>query len=130
MFGFHVRTRDETHKVKRKAKRANIENLGHAGAALRIAAMRSIRRRKKAAPPGSPPHTQTRRLPRAIKYAVDKQRQNVVIGPDAESVGRVGGVHEHGGRYYRRRYPPRPFMGPALEKIRPRLPRMWAASIR
>ncbi|MCX7804799.1 MAG: hypothetical protein N3A38_06365 [Planctomycetota bacterium] len=29
-----------------------------------------------------------------------------------------------------RRYPPRPFMGPALERARPRLARFWARSVR
>jgi hypothetical protein len=209
MLGIRARTRDETHKVKRKAKRANIESLGHAGAALRLAAKRSILKRKRPSRPGQPPHTQSLYLRRSIKYAVDKQRQLVVIGPDAAVIGEIGAVHEHGWpqqprstrgkserellasgtnwklkvgghgpigdgrgntvyikfvseaqversiayiesgadvyatkaareRAMKRRaiagrkahYPKRPFMGPALQQIKPRLPRMWAASIR
>jgi hypothetical protein len=118
------------YKVARKAKRANIESLGHAGGAIRLAAVRSIRKRQGPAPAGQPPHTHTRRLPRAIKYAVEKSRQAVVIGPDVESLGTAGKAHEHGGRYRRERYPRRPFMGPALEKTKTRLPKFWAGSVR
>lgn len=125
-----ARTRSQMHKVARKAKRANIENLGHAGGAIRLAAVRSIRKRKGPAPAGQPPHTHTRRLPRAFKYAVEKQRQTVVIGPDIQSLGTAGKAHEHGGHYRRERYPKRPFMGPALEKTKERLPKLWAGSVR
>lgn len=125
-----VKTRSQMHKVARKAKRANIENLGHAGGAIRLAAVRSIRKRKGPSPAGQPPHTHTRRLPRAIKYAVEKRRQVVVIGPDVESFGTAGKAHEHGGRYRRERYPRRPFMGSALEKTKDRLPKLWVGSVR
>lgn len=117
-------------KVARKAKQANIENLGHAGGAIRLAAVRSIRKRKGPSPAGQPPHTHTRRLPRAIKYAVEKQRQRVVIGTDVQSFGTAGKAHEHGGRFRGERYPKRPFMAPALEKTKSRLPKFWAGSIR
>lgn len=117
-------------KVVKKARRANIESLGHAGGAIRLAAVRSIRKRKGPAPAGQPPHTHTRRLPRAIKYAVEKQRQAVVIGPDVEAFGTAGKAHEHGGRYKKERYAKRPFMGPALEKTKDRLPKFWAGSVR
>ncbi len=90
MFGVKVKTRSQMQRVAKKAKRKGIENLGHAGAAIRLTAKRSIRKRKGPAPAGQPPHTHTRRLPRAIKYAVDKQRGVVVIGPDVESLGTAG----------------------------------------
>jgi hypothetical protein len=130
MVGMKAKTRSQMHNFARKAKRANIETLGHAGGAIRLAAVRSVRKRKGPAPAGQPPHTHTRRLPRAIKYAVEKSRQAVVIGPDVESFGTAGKAHEHGGHYRRERYPKRPFMGPALEKTRPRLPKFWAGSVR
>ena len=77
-----------------------------------------------------PPHTHTKRLPRAIKYAVEKQRGRVVIGPEVESLGTAGKAHEHGGTYKHERYARRPFMGPALEKTKERLPRMWAGTVK
>lgn len=130
MVGMKARTRSQMHKVARKAKRANIESLGHAGGAIRLAAVRSIRKRKGPAPAEQPPHTHTRRLPRAIKYAVEKKRQVVVIGPDVESFGTAGKAHEHGGKFRGERYPKRPFMGPALEKTKDRLPKFWAGSVK
>lgn len=130
MIGMNAKTRSQMHKVARKAKRASIESLSHAGGAIRLAAVRSIRKRKGPAPAGQPPHTHTRRLPRAIKYAVEKRRQAVVIGPDVESLGTAGKAHEHGGRYRGQRYAKRPFMGPALEKTKDRLPKLWAGSVR
>ena len=130
MVGVKVKTRSQMQRVAKKAKRKGIENLGHAGAAIRLTAKRSIRKRKGPAPAGQPPHTHTRRLPRAIKYAVEKQRGVVVIGPDVDSLGTAGKAHEHGGVYKQEHYEPRPFMGPALEKTKDRLPKMWAGSVR
>jgi len=54
----------------------------------------------------------------------------VVIGPDVESFGTAGKAHEHGGTYKHERYARRPFMGPALEKTKERLPRMWAGTVK
>ena len=130
MFGVTVKTRSQPGKAVKKAKQGSIKSLGHAGAAIRLTPVRSIKKSKGPASPGQPPHTHTRRLPRAIKYAVEKNRQTVVIGPAVESFGKAGRAHEHGGRYRRERYPKRPFMGPALEKTKSRLPKFWAGSVR
>ncbi|HYW78050.1 MAG TPA: hypothetical protein VE890_00675 [Thermoguttaceae bacterium] len=130
MIRLQSRTHFDGRKVHQKAKQANITNLGHAGAALRLIARRSIRQRKGPAPAGSPPHTHTRRLPRAILYAVDRQRSLVVIGPAKHLAGTSGRAHEHGGQYRGERYERRPFMGPALVKIKNRLPKLWAGSVK
>lgn len=128
--GIQVRTRADISNVLRAARRANIENLGHAGAAIRLTAKRSIRRSDKPADPGKPPKTRRGQLRSAIRYAVEKNKQRVVIGPDHRFVGQSARAHEFGGRYRKQRYPKRRFMGPALDKTRDRLPRQWAASIR
>ena len=130
MIALKVQTRMDVQKVLRKAKRANIESLGHAGATIRLTARRSIRRSPKASAVGTPPHTRRGLLRKAIIYAVDKYRQMVVIGPAYGMVGRSATAHEFGGRYRRQYYKKRRFMGPALEKTKNRLPRHWAASIR
>jgi hypothetical protein len=39
-------------------------------------------------------------------------------------------AHEFGGHYRREHYDKRPFMGPALQKIKDRLPSMWAGSVK
>ena len=124
-----VRTRLDVQRIIKAQRRANIATLPHAGAAIRLTAMRSIRKRKGASPRGTPPHTHTKRLPRSILYGVDKAAESVVIGPARTKIGPAGRVHEHGGRIKQDSFEPRPFMGPALEKTRSRLPAMWAGSI-
>lgn len=190
MIDVKVRIKSETGKVARKAKAANITSLGHGGAYIRGIAKRSIKVSKESAPPGHQPHTRKGRLKKSILYAVERERQDVVIGPTASAMGRIGHTHEFGGaeppkkrkgrkanfniavgghgpiavengklvvvklRSDRqvararevaqtlppsqggpeskrpRRYPPRPFMGPALEISKARLPRLWANSVR
>lgn len=130
MVSAKARTKFDARKVVKAAKKAGITNLGHAGAAIRLAARRSIRKSGKPAPRGSAPHTRKGRLKNAIKYAVVKDKQSVVIGPDVEVAGTSGRAHELGGHYRNEQYPKRPFMGPALEKTKDRLPPMWAGSVK
>jgi hypothetical protein len=171
--------------IKKKVDAASFRSLGHAGGAIRLTARRSIRRRKKPSIPGTPPHTQSGRLKRSIRYEATKQ--DVKIGPVNEIGGKLWNLHEFGGvakgrrrlkahrfspgefgpirvktagfnaSFHRaklttwaqanratrlineenqrrqtqvRRYPKRPFMGPALEINRPRLPKFWADSVK
>jgi hypothetical protein len=130
MVGAKVKTKFDGKKVMNVTKRANITNLGHAGAAIRLTARRSIRKSKKASAPGKPPHTRKGRIRNAIKYAVTPGKQSVVIGPDYEVAADSGSAHEFGGRYRRETYDKRPFMGPALEKNKDRLPPMWGGSVK
>ena len=130
MIGIYVRTEDRSQQVKRKVKDANFRNLGHAGAAIRLTARRSIRRSKKPSRPGTPPNTRGGQLRRAIVYAVERREERVVIGPDYAVVGVSAVAHEFGGHYRGDYYESRPFMGPALMKSRDRLPQQWAGSIR
>lgn len=130
MVGVKSKTKLDARKVKSAADRANFKNLGHAAAAIRLAARRGIKRGEKPSTPGTPPHTRKGRLKNAIKYAVDKGRQTAVIGPDVDVAGTSGQAHEFGGVYRREQYDKRPFMGPALEKTKERLPAIWAGSIR
>jgi len=130
MIRVRARTRFDARDARRRAQGGAVRSLHHAAAALRLIARRSIRRRKTAAPPGQPPHTRRGQLRRAILYHVDRARTQALIGPSAEFIGRSAAAHEFGGKYRGAEYPARPFMGPALEKLRPRLPRFWAASVR
>ncbi len=130
MIGVKVTTQSNVKPVLAKVQRAEIGNLGHAGAAVRLVARRSIRRRRQKSAPGTPPHTRRGQLKRAIQYAVEKENDLVVVGTSAEVVGRAGSAHERGGRYRRQKYDRRPFMGPALENITPRLPKLWANSVK
>jgi hypothetical protein len=130
MIVLQVKTKNSLRKLRSKAKQANITSLGHAGAAIRLAARRSIRTSSVPSSAGAPPHTRRGQLRRSILYAVNKDRGLVLVGPQFSFVGRSARAHEFGGRYRRERFPKRPFMGPALEKLKPRLPRLWAGSIR
>lgn len=130
MIGLKVTTRSDVQQVLARAKRAEIRSLGHAGGAVRLTARRSIRRGRSESAPGTPPQTRRGQLKRAIQYAVVKEQALVVIGPAADVVGQAGRAHEFGGRFRREQYPQRPFMGPALEKMIPRLPKLWANSVR
>jgi len=127
---FKVRSCFDSRKVINAAQRSNFKNLAHASAAIRLTARRSIRRARKQSFAGSPPHTRKGQLKRAILYAVEKQKATSVTGPAYEMAGTSGSAHEFGGRYKKQRYPRRAFMGPALQENLPRLPKMWAGSVR
>lgn len=131
MIALNAKTRWNDKKLKRAAEQGTYRSLGHAAASLRLIAQRSIRKSDKPAPEGQPPHTQTRRLPRSILYAVDKRAGSAVIGPSRDRIGLAGGEHEHGRVFGGRKpkHPARPFMGPALRKAAPRMPRFWRASV-
>lgn len=130
MFWFKGKTRFEPEKVKKPAKQAAFKNLGHAGAAIRLTARRSIRKSSMAAPRGSPPNTRRGQLQRGILYAVNKNSESVIIGSAYTFVGQSGKAHEFGGKYKKQNYPKRAFMEPALEKNASRLSRLWKDSIK
>jgi len=120
-------------RIAKAAERANITNLGHAAGAIRLVARHSIRKSPKKSRIGTPPNTRKGRLRSAIKYAVSKSSwggTSAVIGPDVEVAGTSGEAHEFGGRYKKQHYQRRPFMGPALENVKHRLPRFWSGSVK
>jgi len=120
------------------------------GAATRLTARRSIRKRKKISIAGSPPHSHEGGLRRSIMYGYDRIQQSVVIGPLAKSKGmgsaltRVPALMEYGGdvvqedsrqswrtrKPRRMHYRARPFMRPAFEQAQERLPQFWQDSVR
>jgi hypothetical protein len=130
MIAATAKTSLDAKKVRDAAKKGSITSLGHAGAAIRLQARHSIRKGKKPSPAGTPPHTRKGRLRNAIKYAVTPGKQSVVIGPDYVVAADSGMAHEFGGKFRHERYPKRPFMGPALEKVKDRLPSFWAGSVK
>ena len=111
------------------------------GAFVRRTAKGSIRRRRKAAPPGSPPSSHTGLLKKFIFFGYDPDQRSVVIGPtrlDRRGQGEAPSLLEYGGqttlvrRGKRERvtYRARPYMGPAFEKEQPKLPAMWRDSVK
>lgn len=107
------------------------------GAFVRRTAKSSIRKRKRASEPGSPPSGHTGLLKKFIFFGYDPGRRSVVIGParlSRNGRGEAPALLEHGGTgkvgKQRAKYKPRPFMGPAFEKELPQLPAMWRNSVR
>lgn len=121
--------------LDRAARKSAITTLPRAGAFIRAIAQNSLGRKKgktskeRKSAPGQPPNT-LGLLRRAIRFELINNKTGVIIGPDANLISNVGKAHEFGGRFKKEFYPKRPFMGPALEKATPRLPRFWAKSVR
>jgi phage gpG-like protein len=183
-----ARVRFTPGQLKRKVNDATFRSLGQAAGTIRVTAKRSIRKRKKPSNPGSPPSSPTGMLRRVLRYEVDLEKKEAVIGPVNEIAGRIWNLHEFGGVVTKRRklkrhrfkvgehgpirvkhqgiktsfarirlqtsaqanratrlieeendrrsdnkprhYPKRPFMKPALEANRSRLPTFWANSVK
>jgi len=122
--GMTGRTIDETHKVREAAERATFKNLGHAAAAIRKTAARSIETSPEPSLPGEPPHTRRgNRIRRSLRYAREG-KERAVIGP-LESIMGIGGERLEEGTEFEAR----PFMGPALEENLDRFASGWGASI-
>lgn len=142
---YKIKTKFDLRDLRKKVKTANITNLAVAGFFVRREARKKLRlhkkklvervvdgRRRKVKEPGEiggPPRT-TGALRNAIKFQVSRQKDDVIIGPDGGDVADVGKAHEFGGLYRGANYPKRPFMAPALEIVKGRLPKIWANSIK
>lgn len=133
----------DRHTVMRAVDKAKRAVLSKAGAFIRTTAKHSIRTKKGVAPPGQPPHSHVGLLRRFLFFAYEPVSESVVIGPaKLNKPTEAPRVLEHGGktRVERRRrgkvvrrqvtIEARPFMGPALEKERPKLPALWAGSVK
>jgi len=129
-------------RVLRAVNRAKRAVLSKAGAFIRTTARHSIRKRKGTSKPGQPPFSHEGSLRRLILFGYDQAAESVVVGPVGFKGSKAPNVLEFGGtteapRYWRKRLRKkririrqRRFMGPALEKERPKLPRLWANSVR
>jgi len=128
--------------VVRAVDGAKRKVLSKAGAFIRTAARTSIRNRKGSAPAGKPPHSHEGSLRRLILFGYDKAADSVVVGPVgfkksvAPNVLEYGGdtvvLRRRGGRLTSQKVKiaARPYMTPALEQERPKLPLLWRNSIR
>ena len=142
MIGFDIkRMFFDRQAVISKVDAATRRVLSKFGAFVRRSAKSSIRKRKKAAPPGQPPSSHTGLLKKFIFFGYDAARQSVVIGPtrlnqkgrgEAPPLLEYGGktTLKRGGKKRRVTYQARPYMGPAFEKEKPQLPAMWRGSVR
>lgn len=130
--------------VTSRVDRATRKVLSRFGAFVRTSARHSIRKRKAISEPGNPPSSHTGLLRRFIFFGYDRDRRSVVIGPQRlnQKVGDAPHALEYGGtstvveglrnRRKKRRIKiaARPYMGPAFEREKPKLPAMWANSVK
>ena len=142
MIGFKItRLFFDKKAVRDKVDAGTRRVLSKFGAFVRRSAKSSIRKRKKAAPPGQPPSSHTGLLKKFIFFGYDAARQSVVIGPtrlNQKGRGEAPPLLEYGGKATlvrrgkkkRVTYQARPYMGPAFEKEKPQLPAMWRGSVR
>jgi hypothetical protein len=110
--------------------------LSRFGAFVRRTTRGSIRKRKKTSAPGQPPTSHTGFLKRFIFFSFDPNRKSVVIGPMRLNQKTTDAPHtlEYGGSTTldkkKVNIRPRPYMGPAFEKEKPKLPQMWKNAIK
>lgn len=129
MFGLAVTIDDTTKRVKAAADRATFKNLGHAAATIRKQSAASIEVSGSPSEPGTPPHTRKRLLKGSIRYAVDREQQEAVIGAEYSKVGESASAHELGGEFKGAEYEERPFMFPSLEANLDRFAAEYTGSI-
>ena len=126
--------------VTGRVDKAARQVLSKFGAFVRTGAKHSIRTRKAASEPGSPPSSHAGLLRKLIYFGYDPSRRSVVIGPTPlHGTAEAPPLLEYGGKARRRGrkgkpvmavYKARPFMGPAFEREKPKLPAMWANSVK
>ncbi len=142
MIGFEIQKMFfDKQAVTRKVDKATRRVLSKFGAFVRRGARSSIRPRKRSSAPGQPPSSHTGLLKKFIFFGYEPQQRSVVIGPvrlSQNGRGRAPSLLEYGGtdtlrrngKRVRAHFRERPFMGPAFLKEQPKLPAMWAGSIK
>ena len=130
----------DSQTVLEKVDAATRKVLSKFGAFVRTAVRHSIRKRKGVSAPGSPPSSHVGTLKRLIFFGYDLSARSVVIGPaplgstvEAPPLLEYGGTAsrtDRKGRHVLARYAARPYMAPAFEKEKSKLPAMWANSVR
>ena len=133
----------DTAKVRRAVSDGTRKVLSKFGAFVRTAARHSIRKRKAVSQPGQPPSSHVGLLRKLIYFGYDANRRSVVIGPTPlRGTAEAPPLLEYGGRtrlfikksrkgkVVSATYRARPFMGPAFEREKAKLPALWAGSVK
>lgn len=120
-------------KLGKAIERAKAGSLSSMAYIVRKEIVGSIKQRKdkdKASPAGTPPYQHKPGfLKGAARYAVDKTREDAVIGFMFSRVGRTMKTHEKGLREGRRSYPERRTVEPALERSVVHFAPDWRSSV-
>jgi hypothetical protein len=129
-------------KVLKAVDKATQKVFSKFGAYVRQRAKTSIRKRKAVSQAGQPPSSHTGLLRSFIFFGYDRPKKSVVIGPvrlnsksgDALPTLEYGGRAKILDRKRKRKcvvkIAARPFMQPAFEKEKTKLPRLWADSVK
>lgn len=126
-------------KIVKAIGRAKVAVGARAGGLVRTIARRSMRRRKKSSPAGSPPSVHAGQLRDLLFFGYDTATGSTVVGPVPFKAGTVPKLLEFGGTAPRTdrsgktvtaTYAGNPFMKPALTKAEPSLPPMWQNSVK
>lgn len=130
MIRMKVKTRSDVRRVIRRADRARTKSIFRAAAFARGVYRRTVGKRAKPRAPGNPATSPTGRAYKGTLFGVEKSKDEAVIGPSYRIVGPAMGVHEHGKRRGKIRFPKRPVGPKVVEKVSPRLPEFWKGVIR
>lgn len=94
---------------------------------------------RKPSAPGTPPTSQSGTLERFLFYSLDPARKSVVVGPELVFSPTYGntttmGLLEKGGSVRKKsgrviKHPQRPYMLPAFETAKQRLPQIWIEAV-
>jgi len=129
----------DTKKLLSAKDKAESRYLNKAGAMVRTIAIRSVSvrkskdgKKKKVKPraPGDPARSPKGILKNSILFDVNLDMGEVVIGPTFSAMHALAELHEFGGFRKGTSFPARPYMNPALMKTIPKLPELWANSIK
>lgn len=133
MFGATTKLIDKSRNVNRAAEKANFVNLGQAAGSIRKVAARSIRGRvdpRKSSPEGTAPFTHKGSFfRRALRFDVDKVKQEALIGFQFSKIGVIAAIHEFGETEEGRDYPVRPTIGPAFQERLGQIAGQWQHTI-
>lgn len=106
----------QTKKLRRKVDRARRIWLKNSAKEVKREAKKSIRKARAHSAPGDPPKSKSGKFKKSIIYLVG--RFNAWVGPSRPE-GSHANIIEGGSRFME----PRPVMGPALERARPKIRR-------
>lgn len=122
-------------RVLKQLDKKRVRAMSKIGSFIRRKGRNLTRARKSTSAPGKPPHTKTKEEPnlRTIFFGLEPGNKTLVVGPvRTHTAYSVPALMEHGGTVdlpngQRKKFPPRPYMGPALEKeVRnPKLMQAW-----
>lgn len=129
----------DTEKVTRAVKDSVRKPLSIIGSFIRRSARSKMRRkvtkRRKVSLPGDAPLNHTGLLRRGVLFAYDHTNQSVIVGPqklntksNAPEVLEFGGRSRVNGRIVTIKA--RPYMGPAYEENKTKIPELFANSVR